>query len=54
MTLGERSPAASKNVARPLLAMSLGMLNKGEYRIKTMITGHPTGPLSVEQAFTVK
>ena len=54
MTLGERSPAASKNVARPLLALSLGMLNKGEYRIKTTITGHPTGPLSVEQAFTVK
>ena len=50
----ERPTAALKAVMRPLLGLSLGMLNKGEYRIKATITGHPTGPLSVEQTFTVK
>lgn len=50
----ERPTAALKTIMRPLLGLSLGMLNKGEYRIKATITGHPTGPLSVEQVFTVK
>jgi hypothetical protein len=54
ITPGERPAPALKTVMRPLLALSLGMLNKGEYHIKATITGHPTGPLSVEQAFTVK
>jgi hypothetical protein len=53
MTL-ERPASALKTVMRPLLGLSLGMLNKGEYRVKATITGHPAGPLLVEQVFTVK
>jgi hypothetical protein len=54
MDPGAKPSLPPKAVTRPLLAMSLGWLAKGTYRMKATITGHPDGPLKAEHAFSVQ
>ncbi|HEX3132564.1 MAG TPA: hypothetical protein VHX44_03155 [Planctomycetota bacterium] len=51
---GQRPSLPTKAVARPLIAVSLGRLIKGAYRVSATITGHSDGPLKVDHAFTVQ
>lgn len=51
---GQRPSLPTKAVTRPLIAVSLGRLITGSYRVNATITGHPDGPLKVEHAFTVQ
>lgn len=51
---GQRPSLPTKAVARPLIAVSLGRLITGAYRINATITGHPDGPLKVDHAFAVQ
>jgi hypothetical protein len=51
---GQRPSLPTKAVTRPLIAVSLGRLIKGAYRISATITGHPDGPLKVDHTFTVQ
>lgn len=54
MDPGTKPSLPPKTVTRPLLAVSLGWLAKGTYRVKATITGHPAGPLQAEHAFSVE
>ena len=51
---GQKPSIATKDVTRPLIAVSLGRVVTGAYRITADITGHPDGPLKVEHAFGVQ
>lgn len=54
MNPGTKPSLPPKTVTRPLIAVSLGWLAKGTYRVKATISGHPDGVLTVEQAFSVQ
>ncbi|MBA3700437.1 MAG: hypothetical protein H0W78_16445 [Planctomycetes bacterium] len=51
---GQKPSLPAKDVARPLIVTGLGRLTTGTYRVTATITGHPSGPLTVEHAFTVQ
>lgn len=51
---GQKPSIAPKDVTRPLIVTSLGRVAKGAYRITAAVTGHPGGPLTLSQAFTVQ
>jgi len=54
MEPGKKPSLPTKDVTRPLIAVTLGRLVTGAYRINATITGHPDGPLKIEHAFTVQ
>ncbi len=54
ITPGQKPTLATKDVNRPLIAVSLGRVMTGAYRITADITGHPDGPLKVEHTFNVR
>jgi hypothetical protein len=51
---GQRPSLAPKDVARPLVVVSLGRPGKGLHRVKATIAGYPeASPMTVEASFTV-